>query len=265
MQKYLKIPKILCCTVLLSCVLNMVSFAKTPQNIIYDFTHSSNNITIYKLDGDLEKKDLYFKQSLFHYAPEAFLTGIWVHAFTYYKADEEQIVMVSQRLKDFLEDPYGYERYWRFIDNFFEDAGTEEADTNTFKLRRVANYLSYLYQADDDFCYDYLEDGNYYQLMEIGKSCSFIDAVTFMGCCMRLGFPCKYIEGTVSGQPHIWNAVRIDDKWIYVDIPMERAAEKKGAYLFFEDISNRTIEHEYTFSYATAGNLWDRVYRKEMS
>lgn len=86
------------------------------------------------MDGDLEKKDLYFKQSLFHYAPEAFLTGIWVHAFTYYKADEEQIVMVSQRLKDFLEDPYGYERYWRFIDNFLKMPGQK---------KRTLIFLSY--------------------------------------------------------------------------------------------------------------------------
>lgn len=56
-------------------------------------------------------------------------------------------------------------------------------------------------------------------------------ARAFQAVCNYTGIECESIEGIANNQPHIWNRVKVDGQWKYIDVSWNSSAGEKNWYL----------------------------------
>lgn len=89
-----------------------------------------------------------------------------------------------------------------------ESGTTQEKLTQVYTLL-MGRYNSYQLDTSITPAYSLLRYG-------VGDAKAF--AVVYAALCREAGLACGIISGTCMGKPRIWNVVRIDDRYDYVDI-----------------------------------------------
>lgn len=105
----------------------------------------------------------------------------------------------------------------------------ESEDTN----RRLEAVYSWIY---DNMDYDYtLESQNLYTAFRTGKTVCFGYASLFQALCERLGAESEMIYG----DNHVWNRVKMDGTWKYVDITWDKNLQEHRFKFLPEETWNR--------------------------
>lgn len=98
---------------------------------------------------------------------------------------------------------------------------------------RLEAVYSWIY---DNLDYDYsLESKNLYTALLTGKTVCFGYAGLFQALCDRLGAECEMIYG----DNHVWNRVKMDGTWKYVDITWDKNLQEHRFKFLSEDAWNQ--------------------------
>lgn len=239
---------------IVSAVCMSISLGITPA-FAMDFATIAKNIptattaTEFVLDKKYSSDialEIDLSQAIYEENPALFLTyACWegTRIYTETTSGLNAMVKFNQTFIDRSNSENYSKSYWDYVDSVIAAAGISNQDSDKTKLRKAALFIGQNYVYDYDGCYSAYLNGTplFNSLTEKQKSFCGLDARLFMGCMLRLGIPCKYIEGNASGR-HSWNKVYVDGKWSEVDTTFARKAKNKNNYIFFN--SGRTTYGE---------------------